>query len=127
MPTQVNATLTGVTGATAATGGRDDWDAPATEPAGAGPVKWTGSAGAYLRESVQRVVTDGNVDVVPLSILYIDTAVADAAGVDTDDVLSFTGPDGVARIARARAISRSSLPGVLPGVATTRLDLDLER
>lgn len=126
MPPQVNATLTRVTGATAATGGRDDWDAPGVEPAGAGPQKWAGAAPAYYSESVQRTAGGGDVNVASTRTLFVDSAVARAAGIDTDDVLTFTGPDGVVRTARAATVAVRELAGIPADLQTARLDLELK-
>lgn len=130
MPAQVNAALVRVTSATAATGGRDDWDdavagtAPAgSEPAGAGTVKWVGEADAYLRETVRRDAGESG-GVVESRILYVDTVIARAAGIDTDDVLTFRDIAGVERTARARIVARAELDGIPSRLATTRLELE---
>jgi hypothetical protein len=129
MPTQVNAMLTAVNGADAGTGGRDDWDAPvaASSPASAatGPVKWTGSADAYYGERIQRVPDGaGGVNIIAIRRLIVDSAIARAAGIDTDDVVTFTNPAGVVVHARAAAIRVAELDGVSAGLQTTRLDLE---
>lgn len=123
MPPFHNATLVGVTSATAATGGRDDWDAPA-EPAGAGSTKWTGEAPAYYRQDVERVVGPNGVDVVEVRELIIDSAVARAAGVDTDDVVRFIDSAGVEQTARASAIAVRELDGIPATLQTTKLELE---
>lgn len=130
MPPQVNATLTRVTGATAATGGRDDWDAAmdglegaAAEPAGAGAVKWEGEAAAYYRESVRRG-QGATADVVEARTLYIDSHVARAASIDTDDVLTFRDPSGAERTARAGTVAIRELAGIPATLQTARLELE---
>lgn len=127
MPPQVNARLTAVTGATAATRGRDDWDEPAGgEPADAGGLKWSGSAPAYYREDVRRIVgAAGGADVVEARVLYIDSSVARAANIDTDDVLTYTDPAGVERTARAAVVAIRELAGVPGDIQTARLELEL--
>lgn len=124
-PPQTNATLTRVTQASAAERGRDDWDTPGVEPTGGGASKWTGSAAAYYREAVQRVVTDGDVNLIPVRTLYVGSDVALAAGIDTNDVLRFTTTDGRTIDAVARVVSIAQLPGVPAAVQTARLDLDV--
>lgn len=130
MPAQVNAALLRVTTATAATGGRDDWDAAvagtdasSSEPAGAGVLKWSGEADAYLRETVRRDAGETG-GVVEARILYVDSAVARAAGIDTDDVLTFRDVTGAERTARARIVARAELAGIPARLATTRLELE---
>lgn len=122
MPPQVNARLTAVNDADAASGGRDDWDAPAApDGPAAGVEKWAGDEPAYYTEKITRA--DGNV--VATRILYVDTHVATAAGIDTDDVLTFTDPDGEVRRARAALVARRALAGVPLELQTTRLELEL--
>jgi hypothetical protein len=121
MPPQVNATLTAVHGADAETGGRDDWDAPAVQDGTPdGPSKWTGTADAYYREDVTRV----GPDVVEVRALYVDSAVAREAGIDTDDVLSFTDPAGNPRTARASVVAIRELDGIPADLQTARLELE---
>lgn len=133
MPPQTNATLTAITGATAATGGRDDWDEaldavedatrPVAEPAGAGAEKWTGSVRAYYRERVVRDFTGDATNVTPTATLYVDTADLDGTVLDTDDVIVLE-LDGVGqRTATASAIAASRLAGIPGTVATTRIEL----
>lgn len=121
MPPQVNATLTKITGATAATGGRDDWWTPGDGPAGEAPEKWTGEAGAYYQEKVTRTADGPGY----ARVLYIESAVARAAGLDTDDVLTFTGPDGVERVERVAIVAIRELAGLSPSLQTARLELEL--
>lgn len=121
MPPQVNARLTRVQGATVATGGRDDWDAPAVEPGDAGAEKWAGVADAYYRETHDRR-PDGRVLVREL---ILDTATVTAAGIDTDDVLTFTDPAGVERTARAAIVAIRELAGVPAELQTARLELEV--
>lgn len=129
MPPQTNARLTAVNAADTGTGGRDDWDAPApastpdTAPAGA--VKWSGDADAYYRQKVQRTPDgSGGLNIVEVRTLFVDSAVARASGVDTDDVITFTDPAGVVRRARASSIALSELDGVPSDLQTARLELD---
>lgn len=128
MPLQVNATLTAVNGSDAGTGGRDDWDAPvpaatdATAPTG--PVKWAGVADAYYVEQDVRAVGPAGVDVTTVRRLIIDSTVARASGVDTDDVLTFTDPTGTVVHARASKVRISELAGVSASLQTARLDLE---
>jgi len=120
VPPQSNATLDQVLQATAATGGRDDWDqAAGVEPAGAGAVKWTGPAAAYYTEGI--VYSDGNR--IATRRLIVDTATARASGVDTDDVLVFT-VAGVQRQARAVEVLIRELEEIPPELQTTRLELE---
>jgi len=128
MPPQVNATLTKVTTATAATGGRDDWDAanagltgPALEPAGSGTLKWQGRAGAYFQQTI-RQTTDG---LVGADVLYLDSAVVREAGLDTDDVIAFTDSAGVQHVGTATIVALRELAGVPRELQTTRIELEL--
>lgn len=128
MPAQINAELVAVNGADAGTGGRDDWDAPApasssSSPA-TGPAKWAGSVGAYYTETSERRAGGAGPDVVTVAYLIIDTAAARAAGVDTDDVLTFIDPAGVERTARAARIRFAELDGIPAELATTKLELE---
>lgn len=128
MPVQVNAHLTRIRAATAATGGRDDWDAPGAEPAGAGAVKWEAPGpelNAYYREKARRPADGVGDDVVTDRTLIIDSTVARAAGVDTDDVLEYVDPDGQARTARAATVAIAELPGIPASLQTARLELEL--
>lgn len=127
-PLQANATVTAVKTASAATGGRDDWDTQeGVEPAGAEAAKWSGTELAYYREAIDKV--DGNVLV--RRTLYLQTAAARTMGIDTDDVITFTGPDGVERKATAVLVAYAdpTRAGELGGlvsdsrIATTRLEL----
>ena len=122
---QTNARLTAVNGATAATGGRDDWDAPGAEPAGAGAQKWIGDAPAYYQERVTRLedTGGGEANVVQARTLYLETATARAIGIDTDDVITFTDPAGVSRTGNAQVVTYSELAGVPSGLQTTRIEL----
>lgn len=129
MPPQVNATVTRVTGATAATGNRDNWDAamagatgPAGEPAGAGAEKWSGEVPAFLEEKIARSLTDVS-DVAERRRLHLDTSDARALGVDTDDVITFTGPDGLSRTATALLVVYSDFAGIPAALQTTTLEL----
>ncbi len=105
-PLQTNARLTAVTSATAATGGREDWDqAEGTEPAGAGAGKWTGDEPAYYREAVEKIPQGA--DVLVRRTLWLQTTTAREIGIDTDDVLTFVDPGGTTRTATAVAIAYS--------------------
>ena len=126
-PRHVNARLTAVATATAATGGRDDWDtAENVEPAGAGTSKWSGDEPAYYREEVDRTDPAG---VLVRRTLWLQTTAARTAGIDTDDVITFTGPDGTTHTATAIAVAYSDpselngTPIVSERIATTRLEL----
>ena len=130
---QTNARLLAVASATAATGGRDDWDEDeAVEPDGAATSKWTGDEPAYYREEVDNTQPG---DVLVRRTLWLQTQTAKAAGIDTDDVLTILGPDGVEFAARAQAVAYSHAhaggspdydfapPLVSPELETTRLQL----
>lgn len=122
-PLQTNATVTRVTDATAAMGGLDDWDSAPSEPATSGAAKWTGSERAYLKvETVREQGPDG-VNVLVRRTLIVQAAAARLMGVDTDDVITFTGPDGTQATATASAISISELAGIDPRLQTARLEL----
>jgi hypothetical protein len=124
MPPQVNARLVAVNGADAATGGADDWDSPASPGAPAGSLKWDGGADAYYRETERRLEDGGNTTVVAVRELYVDTTVARAASIDTDDVITFLDPAGVERTGRALIVTRSELAGIPEALQTTRLELE---
>lgn len=128
-PLQVNARLSAVSTATAATGGRDDWDEEeGVEPDGAGTAKWTGDAPAYYREEIDHTEQG---DVIVRRTLWLQTAVARAAGIDTDDVLTIINPNGdtvsipAVAIAYSDARERGSYAAPLasPEVETTKLEL----
>ena len=126
-PLHVNARLTAVATATAATGGRDDWaTAEGVEPAGAGTSKWTGDEPAYYREEVDRTDPAG---VLVRRTLWLQTLTAREAGIDTDDTITFTGPDGQSHVATAIAVAYSDAAGqndtpiVSERIETTRLEL----
>lgn len=122
-PLQTNATVTRVTDATAAMGGLDDWDSAPAEPATSGAAKWTGSEPAYLKvETVREQGPDG-VNVLVRRTLIVQAATARLMAVDTDDVITFTGPDGTQATATTSAISISELAGVDPRLQTARLEL----
>lgn len=123
MPAQANATLVRVTTATAATGGRDDWDAPGAEPAGAGVDKWAGSVPAYYRQKVQRLQGANGPDVQTVHTVWVDTVDARRIGVDTDDVLHLVTAGGTVH-GTAQAVAYSELDGVDPDLATTRIDFE---
>jgi len=91
----------------------------------AGAAKWNGSAPAYYREDVRRDVTAGGANVVAARVLYVDSAVARAAGIDTDDVLTFTDPAGVVVSARAAVVAIRELDGVPAELQTARLELEV--
>lgn len=124
-PLQVNATITSVTGATAATGGREDWDtAEGVEPAGAGAAKWSGEEPAYYRERVEKVPQGA--DVLVRRTLWLQTSAARELAIDTDDVITFTDPAGVSRKATAVAVAYADAGAagiVSDRLQTTRIDL----
>lgn len=120
---QVNATLTLVNDASAAAGGRDDWDQPGVEQPGAGAVKWQGDEPAYYRESVQRTYGP-EANVVKTRTLWVSAAASRVIDVDTDDVLTFTDPAGVAQTARVLTVARHELDSIPPELQTCRLDLE---
>lgn len=129
MPPQVNATLTAVVQATAAQGAREDWEGAfhgtpgSHEPAGAGAAKWSGSVDAFLLETTDRVSGPDGVDVYERRRLYIDAADARTIGLDTNDVITFTGPDGNARQAIAVNIDIAELDGIPRELQTATLEL----
>lgn len=126
-PPQSNAVITRVTGATAATGGRDDWDEPAgAEPAGAGPLKWQGEARAYYRERTYRLAAAGADDVLLSRQLVLETARLRELGLDTDDVLTVTLDSGPTFTGRAAVIEVRELAGIPAALQTSRLELELE-
>ena len=122
MPAQSNATLTRVGSATAATGSRDDWDTPGVEPAGAGAAKWVGAADAYYTVKSQFVAGADGANVTATRRLIIDSAIARASGVDTDDVVTWSGAS--AGTARVVAVAIAELAGIPPELQTARLDLE---
>jgi hypothetical protein len=125
---QVNAKLTTVTGASAATGGgADDWDAatpggPATDsPAG----KWAGNADAYFSMRRTRVQSASGADVVAVPTLIVDAALADAIPIDENDVITFVTEPGQTIIGTAQVISGARLASMPADVQTTRITLTL--
>ena len=109
--------------ATAATGGRADWDEPAgVEPAGAGAAKWAGAADAYYTVKSQFTAGADGANVTATRRLIIDSAIARASGVDTDDVVTWTGASG--GTARVVAVAIAELAGIPPELQTARLDLE---
>lgn len=107
-PLQVNARITGVKQATAATSGRDDFfEDEGTEPTGAGVSKWSGDLPAYYREKIDKV--DG--DVLVRRTLILTTVDARTMTIDTDDVVVFIGPDGAEHQATAKLIAYSEASG----------------
>lgn len=123
MPPQTNALLTAIRSSTAATGGRDDWDDPAVEPAGAGAAKWSGRARVYYREATALVTGDGTATRVPTRTVYLDTSLAFDAGVDADDVLELELDTGATVTAAAFAVAAASMPGIPAELCTTRVEL----
>lgn len=125
MPAQVNATLTGVTGATAASGGRDNYYEPEGPPdADEGAVKLAdGDVAAYYRERIDRVQGPNGVDVLTRRTLIIDSVDFRDLGIDTDDVLTIDGPAGTFT-ARAQAVAVAELDGIPRDLATTRIELE---
>lgn len=124
---QVNAALLTVTGATAASGGRDDWDNPGADApgAGAGAAKFDGELDAYYREKTDRRAGANGTDVEVSRVLWLTAADARPLGLDTDDVITFRGPDGEEHTGRAIAVAISELPGASDAVQTARIDLEL--
>lgn len=124
MPPQTNATLTRIGSATAATGGRDDWDEPAgEEPAGADAAKWTGAAGAYYTEHNAFTPGLGGADRTATRALIVDSSVARAAGVDTDDVVTFMHAGGQV-VSRVTGVAIRELAGIPVELQTARLELE---
>lgn len=121
MPAQVNAQLVSIAPATAATGGRDDWETPGTDPGAGAAAKWTGSIAAYYREHRTRLQGGGADDVVFERTVWVNTSQLPAA-LDTDDVITITYA-GATITGTAAMIARSQLDGVADDVATTRIDL----
>lgn len=128
---QANATLTTVTGASAATGGRDDWDdvdawddTDDTVPAGDAPAKWEGSVRAYYSESLARSADGATQDTYLRRRLILETVDADV--IDTDDVITLELDDrpGEPITARARLVERRRLARIPSRLQTTRLELD---
>lgn len=131
-PLQHNARLVAVSDATAATAGRDDFfENEGTEPTGAGASKWTGDIAVYYREAID----DKTGDVLVRRSLWLTTVDARKIGIDTDDVVTFVGPDGVQRKATAKLVAYSDAQGsyqtgevpsgriVSSQIETTRLEL----
>lgn len=123
MPPQVNARITAVLEATAAAGNRDDWDDPDAEPAGAGAQKWAGTVEAFLEETASRSFASGSDDLFERRRLHIDSADYRTMAVDTDDVIVYTGPDGVERSAEAKTITVAELAGIPRALQTTTIEL----
>lgn len=121
MPPQANALLTLVTGASAATGGRDDWDAPA--PAGDAPVKWAGEEPAYYTEDARFTPAADGADHTTTRKLIVDTHIARDIAIDTDDVVTWTGAG--AGTARVTAIAFRELEGLPLELQTTKLELEV--
>lgn len=79
-------------------------------------------ADAYYRESVEDRQGDAG-GVVEVRTLIIDSSVARASSIDTDDVITFTDPAGLTRTARAARVARGELAGIPDHLQTTRLEL----
>jgi hypothetical protein len=122
VPPQVNATVTAVTGASAAAGRRDDWDNPGQEPAGGAAAKWAGDIAAYYREKTDRADNGGTLNIFTRRTLIIDTADYRAMQLDSDDVITFT-HSGVVEHAAAVSIAVAELDGIPPELQTTRIEL----
>lgn len=121
---QVNARLVSVSDPSRATGGRDDWDAPAApgEPHPV-PARWDAGADAYYREKVRR--SFGAEQVVTVEhTLWIESTVAVTAAIATDDVLTID-YQGRTITGRAKHVAVSRLPGIPPELQTTRMELEL--
>ena len=116
-PLQHNATLERVT----TKGGADDFDR-----AGAAPVeKWAGELRVYYRRKVERVITGQGVtpDVVTTRTLIVANDEL-PAGLDTDDVLTFTPDGGDQETGTAQAIAGPDLAVVSALLRTTRIELE---
>lgn len=115
MPPFTNATLTEVRGS----GTSDDWDSPAA----AGAVKFAGAILGYYRETVDRLVGAGGVNVETRRTFWLDTADYDATGpLDTDDVITLELAEGTFT-GTVQAIARSHLAGIPGDLQTTRIEL----
>lgn len=120
-PLQTNATLEAV----ASAGNAPDWD----QPGAAGAQKWAGAIRCYYRRKIQRVVAAGgaSTDVVLERRLIVDTDDLDAliaAGLDTDDTVTFT-PDGQPQEhGTATLIDRADLAGISASLRTSRIELE---
>jgi hypothetical protein len=129
-PPQANATISKVTAATAATGGRDDWDTSTVttpaEPAGSGAVKWTGAARCYYRERTVKSAAGGELNVELSRTVILETAAFDAMTLDTDDVLTLERDGKAPLTARASVIERRALARIPAHLQTTRLELETE-
>lgn len=123
MPPQVNAKLTAVKTATAAKGGRDNWDNPTVEPSGSGAVKWSGEAPAYSTDGLSRVQGVNGPSIAIVRVLYVDSSIAVAANIDTDDIIEWTDHNGVARSGEAKIVSVRQLSGIPQELQTTRIEL----
>lgn len=120
---QVNATVTSVTDDTAATGGRDDWDSPGTEPSGAGASKWAGALAAYFTQDLERVAVPAGADLAKLRVLIVASSWVSDVGLDEGDVITLTHA-GSTVSGRARLIEVRTLPGVDAALQTARLTLE---
>lgn len=116
MPPQANATVTLVKGS----GQRDDWD----RPGAAGADKWAGTARAYYREATDRDRSSGELNVATRRELIVETALLDEAGIDTDDLITFTVDGAGETTGVAKSIRRSALNGVPPSLQTSKLTLE---
>lgn len=132
MPPQANATITRVGESrsdTETAGAIDDWDVQVPAPAPGSPeadalIKWEGAARAYYRESTTRESQGGTTNVLLKRELILDTADAQAMGLDTDDVITFTVDGAVeASEARAQIIPTPRLARVSRGLQTARVRL----
>lgn len=113
---QTNATVTRVAGSSAG----ESFDGPAA----AGPEKWAGDAGAYLRERRDRSTGPGGQARTLDRLLIVETAdpVVDWRSGDT---VEFT-YRGEAQSATVRLVDRHDIddPDIPPELQTTRLTLE---
>lgn len=133
---RTNATLVRVLEATAATGGRDDWDqalsgatGAGAEPSGAGALKAQGPWRVYYRERNERPVTQtlggDRIDRHTVRTVYGPGDQLAGVALDTDDVLVLVlDRDPTVEVtATAQAVARNDTPGLPAIVRSTRIDL----
>lgn len=120
---QTNATVTVVAASTASQGQRDDWDAPTSEPSGAGAVKWSGSERVYLSDRARRQAGADGSTVVRERALVTRSAWARESGVDTDDSITVTLDSGGTIQVYPRDVAVSELPTASEYLQTARITL----
>ena len=123
---QSNATLTAIVETTAAAGGRDDWfeaqgPGPDVEPDGAGDPKWEGEGEAYFTSKLVQVQGPTGPSIGTVRVLYIESSVAVAARIDTDDVVRWTDEDGTAHEGQAADVRIARLSSMPAELQTTRI------